>query len=207
MPSWGSAFPDEASGTEASNLYSHDAVEKTNDSGAGIWQHPGMTDHLTKTHRSWNMGRIRSRDTKPEMIVRSLLHRMGFRFRVNRKDLPGKPDIVLPKYRTVIFVHGCFWHRHKGCRLATMPGSNREFWEAKFKANQERDKRNRRELVEAGWRVIIVWECELNADPVGVVRKIADELSPRSSLTYPLPERGEILKTAEKQLHYRLRNE
>ena len=119
-----------------------------------------MTDRLTPEHRSWNMSRIRNRDTAPEKIVRSLLHRMGYRFRLHRRDLPGSPDIVLPKYRTVIFVHGCFWHRHKGCKFAYMPKSRPEFWQNKFDTNVERDRRVKRELKKLGWRVIVIWECE-----------------------------------------------
>ncbi len=119
-----------------------------------------MTDHLSPSHRSWNMSRIHSKNTKPEKIVRSMLFSMGFRFRINRKDLPGKPDIVLPRYKTVIFVHGCFWHRHN-CKDATMPKSNTDFWEKKFSANVERDQRVKSELAALGWKVITVWECEL----------------------------------------------
>lgn len=106
------------------------------------------------------MSRIRSRDTKPELIVRRLLHRMGYRFRLHRKDLPGSPDIVLPKYKTVIFVHGCFWHRHEGCRYAYNPKSRVDFWQKKFLQNVERDRKVRHELIELGWRVLVVWECE-----------------------------------------------
>lgn len=120
-----------------------------------------MVDHLSKEHRSWNMSRIRSKDTKPEMIVRSLLHRMGYRFRLYRKDLPGKPDIVLPKYKTVIFVHGCFWHRHKGCNRCTNPSSHRKYWSAKFDRNIKKDHLNRVELRKLGWGVLVIWECEV----------------------------------------------
>lgn len=119
-----------------------------------------MVDKLTPDRRSWNMSRIRAKDTKPEMVVRSLLHRMGYRFRLHRSDLPGKPDIVLPKYGTVIFVHGCFWHRHKNCLLASTPKTRREFWRRKFTDNVARDDRNRRELEALGWKVMYVWECE-----------------------------------------------
>ena len=107
------------------------------------------------------MSRIRGRDTKPELVVRSLLHRMGYRFRLCRRDLPGSPDIVLTRHSTVVFVHGCFWHRHKGCKGATTPKSNVDFWQDKFAANVERDKRNRRDLRRLGWKVVVVWECEL----------------------------------------------
>lgn len=121
-----------------------------------------MVDRITPEHRSWNMSRIRNRDTKPELIVRSLLHRMGYRFRIHRKDLPGKPDIVLPKYRTVIFVHGCFWHRHSNCRFAYNPKSRIEFWNNKFSANVIRDTTTRSILCALGWNVIVIWECEVS---------------------------------------------
>ncbi|MBN2455469.1 MAG: DNA mismatch endonuclease Vsr [Sedimentisphaerales bacterium] len=108
------------------------------------------------------MSRIRSENTKPEIIVRSILHKMGYRFRLHRKDLPGKPDIVLPKYKTVIFVHGCFWHRHKGCKRCTMPSTKPDYWTAKFKHNLQRDKNNQRLLNTLGWQTIIIWECQTN---------------------------------------------
>jgi DNA mismatch endonuclease (patch repair protein) len=107
------------------------------------------------------MSRIRGRDTKPELLVRSLLHRIGYRFRLHRRDLPGTPDIVLPKYQTAIFVHGCFWHRHPGCRYAYTPKSRVKFWKTKFAANVDRDAKTRRALEQAGWHVLVVWECEL----------------------------------------------
>ena len=119
-----------------------------------------MVDSLTKEQRSWNMGRVRSKDTKAELLVRSILHRNGYRFRLHKKGLPGKPDIVLAKYQTVVFVHGCFWHRHKRCPDATVPKSNTEFWVQKFAQNVKRDKANQKVLRKLGWEVIIVWECE-----------------------------------------------
>ena len=106
------------------------------------------------------MSRIRGKDTAPELMVRSLLHRLGYRFRVHRKDLPGTPDVVLPRYKTVVFVHGCYWHRHKNCREAYTPKSRVSFWEQKFRENVERDARHCRELRRLGWKVITVWECE-----------------------------------------------
>jgi DNA mismatch endonuclease (patch repair protein) len=106
------------------------------------------------------MRSVRSRHTKPEILVRSALHRLGFRFRLHRKDLPGKPDIVLPKLKTAIFVNGCFWHRHSGCAKATSPKSNVDFWNAKFEANVARDLSNRIELESMGWRVVVVWQCQ-----------------------------------------------
>jgi DNA mismatch endonuclease (patch repair protein) len=119
-----------------------------------------MVDSLSRKHRSWNMSRIRSRDTGPELLVRSALHRAGYRFRLHSKDLPGRPDIVLPKYHTVVFVHGCFWHRHKGCRFAYTPKSRVAFWNDKFASNIERDRRNSEALRKLGWRVLTVWECQ-----------------------------------------------
>lgn len=112
------------------------------------------------------MAGIRGKDTKPEMLVRRFLHRSGFRFRLHRKDLPGRPDLVLPRYRTVVEVRGCFWHRHEGCPFAYMPKSNRTFWEAKLNGNRDRDLRNLQQLQELGWRAIEVWECELADDCV-----------------------------------------
>ena len=110
------------------------------------------------------MSHIRGRDTKPEMLVRSLLHRLGYRFRLHRRDLPGRPDIVLPKWKTAVFVHGCFWHRHPGCRFAYTPKSRADFWQKKFRDNVERDAKSVAALEEAGWKTLIVWECE-TAEP------------------------------------------
>lgn len=119
-----------------------------------------MVDRISKQHRSWNMSRIRSKDTAPEMRVRSFLHRHGYRFRLHDKNLPGSPDIVLKKHRTAIFVHGCYWHRHLGCKYAYTPKSRVEFWEKKFEQNVERDSVKERTLQDAGWNVLTVWECE-----------------------------------------------
>ena len=117
-------------------------------------------DRLDKNRRSWNMGQIRGRNTIPEVVVRSMLHRCGFRFRLHRKDLPGKPDIVLPKRQTVIFVHGCFWHRHSGCKFAYKPKSRLSFWKAKFLQNVARDRLVKRRLRTMGWKVKVIWECQ-----------------------------------------------
>ena len=116
-------------------------------------------DRLTAAKRSWNMSRIRSRDTKPEKVARSILHGVGFRFSLNRRDLLGNPDIVLPKYRTVIFVHGCFWHQHRACAEASSPKTRKSYWTEKLAKNVARDRINKRELIRRGWRVIILWEC------------------------------------------------
>lgn len=114
----------------------------------------------TTLSRSEIMRRVPQKNTTPEMAVRRALHALGFRFRLHRRDLPGRPDIVLPAYRTCIFVHGCFWHRHEGCRLTTMPSSNVEFWRSKFDANVRRDSAVIQSLQAIGWRCAVVWECE-----------------------------------------------
>lgn len=120
-----------------------------------------MTDVLNSEQRKKNMASIKGRNTTPERILRSLLFREGYRFRLHDKRLPGRPDIILKRYRTVIFVHGCFWHRHPGCRYATEPKSNISFWHQKFAGNQARDVRNMEQLLKMNWNVIIVWECQI----------------------------------------------
>ncbi|MDE6649516.1 MAG: very short patch repair endonuclease [Muribaculaceae bacterium] len=120
-----------------------------------------MADVLSKEQRRRCMSRIRSKDTKPEILVRRFLFASGFRFRLYRKDLQGKPDIVLPKYKTVIFINGCFWHGHQNCKYATIPKTNREFWLTKISGNIERDKATYSELRRQGWRVIEIWQCQL----------------------------------------------
>ena len=121
-------------------------------------------DNLTAEQRHINMSRIRAKDTKPEVLVRSFLFRRGLRFRKNDKRLPGHPDVVLPKYRTVIFVNGCFWHGHENCRYSVMPKSNMEYWNGKIEANKTRDKREIEELQKTGWTVLVIWECSLKND-------------------------------------------
>ena len=122
------------------------------------------------------MSRIQGKNTSPELLLRSLLHRQGYRFRLHDKSLPGKPDIVLPKYKTVIFVNGCFWHRHEGCQYTTVPKSRAEFWAEKFRLNVERDYKNAERLRASGWHVIVVWECELKS-PEKAVKQIIRKLS------------------------------
>jgi DNA mismatch endonuclease (patch repair protein) len=119
-----------------------------------------MADTISREHRSWNMSRIKNRDTSPERIVRSVLHRMGFRFRVQDRKLPGRPDVVLPKHKIVVLVHGCFWHRHSRCPFAYTPKSNVRFWTRKFEGNVARDRRAAKALRALGWRVVTVWECQ-----------------------------------------------
>lgn len=120
-----------------------------------------MPDRIPQGRRSWNMSRIKSKDTSIELAVRRYLFAKGFRFRKNDRRYPGTPDIVLPKYKTVIFIHGCFWHRHPYCSKATTPKTNAEFWQAKFNRNVANDKKHYAELEAQGWNVIVIWECEL----------------------------------------------
>jgi DNA mismatch endonuclease (patch repair protein) len=136
-------------------------------------------DIISKEKRSWNMSRIKSKNTKPEILVRSLLHRAGYRFRLHVKDLPGTPDIVLPRHELAIFVHGCFWHRHSNCKFAYQPKSRTDFWAAKFRNNVERHRKVVMQLQELGWKVILVWECE-TSDSNKILTRIADALSSRT---------------------------
>lgn len=129
-------------------------------------------DRLTPERRSWNMSRVGSRDTQPERKVRSILHRMGYRFSLRRDDLPGKPDIVLPKHKTIVFVHGCFWHQHPGCVKATIPKTRTRFWQEKLMSNVRRDKKVAEELRTQGWRVITVWECDAKGDHERLARRL-----------------------------------
>ena len=123
-----------------------------------------MSDHLTIEQRHKNMAAVRSKDTKPEMVVRKYLWSRGFRYRVNNPRLPGHPDIVLRKYHTCIFVNGCFWHGHEGCKYFRMPKTNTEFWERKISRNRERDREEQKQLARMGWHCITVWECELKGE-------------------------------------------
>ena len=136
-----------------------------------------MADVHTPEQRSYNMSRIRNKNTKPEELVRKHLFSQGFRYRKNDSRLPGKPDIVLPKYKTVIFVNGCFWHGHEGCRYFVWPKNNAEFWENKISGNIQRDRRNRQVLTGQGWNVIVIWECELKKSKVNeTLSKLVQEL-------------------------------
>lgn len=119
-------------------------------------------DNILPGHRSWNMSRIKSKNTMPERIVRSFLYRNGFRFKLHVKNLPGKPDIVLPKYKTVIEVRGCFWHRHQNCKYAYIPKTRIDFWQKKFAQNIQRDIKNQQLLQEAGYDLLVIWECEVS---------------------------------------------
>lgn len=120
-----------------------------------------MADVHSKETRSYNMSRIRSKDTKPELLVRKFLHKNGFRYRLHVKDMPGKPDIVLPKYKTVIFIHGCFWHGHEGCRYFVVPKTRTEWWLNKINGNISNDIKAETDLMANGWKIIKIWECDL----------------------------------------------
>jgi DNA mismatch endonuclease, patch repair protein len=119
-----------------------------------------LADIVSSTQRSVIMSKIKSRDTAPELAVRRIAHRLGFRFRLHAKNLPGRPDLIFPKHRLALFVHGCFWHRHRGCRFAYRPKTRVRFWDTKFRSNVARDGKNVNQLEIMGWRVLIVWECE-----------------------------------------------
>jgi DNA mismatch endonuclease, patch repair protein len=119
-----------------------------------------MADTLTRKQRSERMSRVKNKDSKAEKLVRSLVHRLGFRFRLHNSKLPGKPDIVLPRHRKIIFIHGCYWHQHGVCRPLAIPQNNPDFWRKKFEGNVERDKHKLQELEALGWTVLVVWECE-----------------------------------------------
>ena len=137
----------------------HKAVEM------GILVPATMTDRVTREKRSWIMSRVRRADTKPEVVVRSTLHRMGYRFRLHDPRLPGRPDIVLRRHNAVIFVNGCFWHRHRACKKMTTPKVRKRFWVEKFKRNMERDRKNYRLLRRQGWRILVLWECQVDDIP------------------------------------------
>ena len=135
-----------------------------------------MADSLTPERRSANMSRIRSVNSKPEMVVRQMAHAMGFRFRLHRRDLPGKPDVVFPSRRKAIFVHGCFWHQHPDCREGRVPGSNQGYWVPKLGRNVERDRSEQAALASAGWELMVVWECE-TIDRKSLAARLQDFLS------------------------------
>ncbi len=137
-----------------------------------------MADRLSPEKRSWNMSRVRGKDTSIEVAVRQWLYHHGYRYRKNVKQLPGKPDIVLRPYNTVIFIQGCFWHRHPGCKDATTPKSNTEFWENKFNHNVANDLKNQAALEDMGFRVIVLWECEITKHLDETMNRVVDLLGP-----------------------------
>ena len=169
-----------------------------------------MPDKLTREQRHRCMASIRGKDTKPEMLVRRWLHGRGFRYRVNVKRLPGSPDIVLRKYRTAIFIHGCFWHGHEGCRYFVLPKSNTEFWTAKIERNRERDLERRNQLKQMGWHTIVIWECQLKPKAREATlaelehllhRTDLDNLHPRKSAMYSFDTKP-MPRAAEEQMEY-----
>lgn len=143
-----------------------------------------MADFMTPKQRSNCMSRVRGKNTTPELALRKRLWAEGFRFRLHSK-LPGKPDIVLPKYKTVIFVHGCFWHHHEGCLKSKLPETRAEFWSDKIAANVRRDNGNNESLTKLGWQVIIAWECEIKRDVCAVVKCIIDEIGRKVNSSCP----------------------
>lgn len=169
-----------------------------------------MTDSLSKTQRSMAMSNVRSADTKPEWILRCGLHRLGFRYRLRNKQLPGRPDLALPKHHAVVFVHGCYWHRHPGCKDATTPKTNAPFWIKKFATNIERDRKAEQKLADQGWRVMVVWECELMRETVETVRRVATWLregragAETPGDDQPVADRDTLLAIAEEKVRYRI---
>lgn len=171
-----------------------------------------MTDKLTAEQRHLCMSHIRSKDTKPEMIVRKYLFAQGFRYRLHEKRLPGKPDIVMKKYHTVIFVNGCFWHGHEDCRYATMPKTRTDFWTSKIEHNRKRDKEDNAALKELGWNVLTVWECQLKTkvreQTLNEIRHWIDkslldiEAAKCKTKEYPLPDTQPLI-AAEEKLPYK----
>lgn len=124
------------------------------------------------------MANIRSKDTKPELLLRKAMHALGYRFRLHDRRLPGTPDLVFPRYRAAVFVHGCFWHRHEGCRFATMPATRPDFWKEKFDANVTRDLRHEKDLRAENWRVAVIWECDIKRSAQDAARELSDWLQP-----------------------------
>jgi DNA mismatch endonuclease, patch repair protein len=149
-----------------------------------------MADVVLPEKRRLMMAGIRARDTKPEMMVRQHLHAAGFRYRLHCRDLPGSPDIVLAKHRLIIFVHGCFWHRHARCHLAATPATRSDFWKAKFEANVVRDAKNIRALQDAGWRVLVIWECGTRSAGSQLVEWLKRWIGDRTARIGQWPERA-----------------
>ncbi|MGN0032715.1 MAG: very short patch repair endonuclease [Candidatus Limimorpha sp.] len=169
-----------------------------------------MPDHLTPEQRHLCMSHNRSHDTKPELVARKWLWRHGYRYRLNVKGIPGKPDIVMRRYHTAIFINGCFWHGHKDCKAFRMPSKNREFWENKIRRNQERDIKNRHILEENGWQVIVLWECELTPKNLeNTMKKVELQLQQLSleifcTKPYNIPKEEDLLTAAEDWSEYEI---
>jgi DNA mismatch endonuclease, patch repair protein len=146
-------------------------------------------DKLSKTRRSENMRRIRSKDTTPELSLRRLVHRMGYRFRLHKRDLPGKPDLVFPGKKKIVFLHGCFWHQHQECREGRVPGTRLEYWEPKLARNKERDALTEAALKSLGWDVLTLWECELEKEPAEVSKALRRFLGRSPHAEHPVRAR------------------
>lgn len=172
-----------------------------------------MVDILSPAQRSALMSKVQDSDTRPEWILRSALHRLGFRFRLKNKHLPGRPDLVFPKYRTAVFVHGCFWHRHSGCKNASIPKTNHGFWLNKLDENVARDKRASSALTKQGWRVLVVWECQLEGSTLKTLRKTVRAICGDSKCDRDIEakriglRRTDLLKVADEKVRYRLGNQ
>jgi len=158
-----------------------------------------LADNLSKEVRHLNMSHIRSKNTKPEILVRKWLWQHGFRYRLNVKDIPGRPDIVMRKHRTVIFINGCFWHGHAGCSKFVIPKSNVEFWENKIRTNKARDEKNHRLLREAGWNVIVIWECRLKT---ALIEETMREVAECLNNTRPCPAGTPSNLEGELEMHH-----
>lgn len=169
-----------------------------------------MTDTYSKEQRSVAMSKVRSADTRPEWILRCGLHKLGFRYCLGNSRLPGRPDLLFPKYRAVVFVHGCYWHRHPGCKDASTPKSNVDFWASKFAENMDRDRRTERALFECGWRVMVVWECELVSHTVEAIHGVAlwlrqgTDVAGEFRYDEPVVDRAKLLAAAEEKVRYRI---
>lgn len=157
-----------------------------------------MTDIYSSEKRSDLMAKVRGRGTTPERLLRSALHRLGLRFKLNVPVLPGRPDIVFARFRTVVFVHGCFWHRHKACKRASIPQSNKAFWKAKFSANLKRDQLVAETLKKTGWRVLVVWECEIEKNTLASARRVHDRLKQCHTYTESLNGRSRPIDGKER---------
>ena len=158
--------------TPNSMMWHHRMICSRKYSNSERWR---MTDNVSPARRSQLMAGIRGQNTRPEMVVRRIAHRMGLRFRLYRKDIPSRPDLVFPKHRVAVLVHGCFWHQHDGCRYAHIPKSRVRYWTEKFSQNVARDRRNEEALRDVGWRVVVIWECE-TGDKQLVERKLASSV-------------------------------
>ena len=148
--------------------------------GGSAWIDPPV-DIVSTSKRSEMMSRVRSSNTRPELLLRSQIHQLGFRFRVNVSTLPGKPDLVFPKFRTAVFVHGCFWHQHRNCRRATLPSTRATWWKTKLEGNVLRDKASIRKLRRSGWTVVVVWECQIERNPGLAATSLARKLRSKES--------------------------